>query len=186
MYRLHAQQSQTRTQHTYHEVCQLREQARSAFSMDLMSLEQWSRLGLIFWKICGDIQRDTQALLRRGEFVPEELLHLSSALSDTYYCNFSVFQSSPDAWAVDQLFPCLPLHRLEEEPSRRGVLADITCDSDGQLKRFIDREQPKETLELHPWNGEPYWIGLFMVGAYQEILGDLHNLFGDTNTVHVS
>jgi arginine decarboxylase len=107
-------------------------------------------------------------------------------LSDTYFCNFSVFQSAPDSWAIDQLFPVLPLHRHHEEPTRRAVLADITCDSDGKIDHFIDRRDVKHVLELHPVTGEDYYLGVFLVGAYQEILGDLHNLFGDTNTLHVS
>src|SRR2546421_5321721 len=118
--------------------------------------------------------------------VPEELEHLEKALSDTYFLNFSVFQSLPDSWAIDQLFPILPIHRLNEEPSRRAVLADITCDSDGKIDNFIDRRDVKHVLELHPLTGEDYHLGIFLVGAYQEILGDLHNLFGDTNTIHVS
>ena len=107
-------------------------------------------------------------------------------LSDTYFCNFSLFQSMPDSWAVKQLFPIMPIHRLNEMPSRSGVLGDISCDSDGKIDQFIDRRDVKKTLPLHPFNGEPYLLGAFLVGAYQEILGDLHNLFGDTNAVHVS
>ena len=106
-------------------------------------------------------------------------------LSDTYFCNFSLFQSMPDSWAVKQLFPIMPIHRLNEEPTRHGVLGDISCDSDGKIDQFIDRRDVKRTLPLHPFNGEPYFLGAFLVGAYQEILGDLHNLFGDTNAVHV-
>jgi arginine decarboxylase len=112
---------------------------------------------------------------------------LEKMLSDTYFCNFSMFQSLPDLWAVDQLFPIMPLHRLGEEPTRRGILADITCDSDGAIESFIDPRDVKHVLELHPHRqGEPYYLGVFLVGAYQEILGDMHNLFGDTNMVHVS
>ena len=110
---------------------------------------------------------------------------LSRALADTYFCNFSVFQSMPDAWAVDQLFPVVPIHRLNEKPQRRAVLADITCDSDGKLDRFIDLHDVKRVLELHEPGDSPYVLGAFLVGAYQEILGDLHNLFGDTNAVVV-
>ena len=105
---------------------------------------------------------------------------------DTYFCNFSVFQSLPDSWAIDHLFPVMPIHRLQEEPTRRAVLADITCDSDGKIEHFIDRRDVKDVLELHPVNGHDYHIGIFLVGAYQEILGDMHNLFGDTNDVQVS
>jgi arginine decarboxylase len=119
--------------------------------------------------------------------MPEELEGLETALSDTYFCNFSVFQSLPDSWAIEQLFPIVPVHRLDEEPTRRAVLADITCDSDGKIDHFIDRRDVKNVLELHPYRDEdPYYLGVFLVGAYQEILGDLHNLFGDTNEVHVT
>jgi arginine decarboxylase len=119
--------------------------------------------------------------------VPEDLQSLEAMLSDTYFCNFSMFQSLPDLWAVDQLFPILPIHRLTEAPTRRAILADITCDSDGAISSFIDKRDIKHTLELHDLNpGEKYLLGVFLVGAYQEILGDLHNLFGDTNTVHVA
>jgi arginine decarboxylase len=107
-------------------------------------------------------------------------------LSDTYFCNFSIFQSMPDSWAVNQLFPFMPIPRLHEEPTRRAVLGDITCDSDGKIDQFIDLRDVRNTLELHPFNGQPYFLGAFLLGAYQEILGDLHNLFGDTNAVHIS
>jgi arginine decarboxylase len=118
--------------------------------------------------------------------VPEELQNLERILASVYYCNFSVFQSVPDCWAIDQLFPIMPIHRLDEEPTARATLADLTCDSDGVIDRFIDREDIKSVLEVHPLRPtEPYFIGLFLNGAYQEILGDLHNLFGDTNAVHV-
>jgi arginine decarboxylase len=118
--------------------------------------------------------------------VPEDLQNLDEQLSDTYFCNFSLFQSIPDSWAIKQLFPVMPIHRLEEKPSNHAVLGDITCDSDGKLDRFVDRRDVKKTLPLHAVNGVPYHLGVFLVGAYQEILGDLHNLFGDTHAVHVS
>jgi arginine decarboxylase len=107
-------------------------------------------------------------------------------LSDTYFCNFSLFQSMPDSWAVKQLFPIMPVHRLDESPTRKAVLGDISCDSDGKIDQFIDRRDVKKTLPLHPLNGNSYILGAFLLGAYQEILGDLHNLFGDTNAVHVN
>ena len=106
-------------------------------------------------------------------------------LSDTYFCNFSLFQSMPDSWAIKQLFPIMPIHRLDEQPTRHAVLGDITCDSDGKVDQFIDRRDVKRTLPLHTFDGGDYYLGVFLVGAYQEILGDLHNLFGDTNAVHV-
>ena len=118
--------------------------------------------------------------------MPEELQGLEALLSDTYFCNLSIFQSMPDSWAIKQLFPIMPIHRLNEPPTRRAVLGDITCDSDGKIDQFIDLRDVRNTLELHPYDGQPYYLGAFLLGAYQEILGDLHNLFGDTNAVHVS
>ena len=118
--------------------------------------------------------------------VPEDLQNLEETLSDTYFCNFSLFQSIPDSWAIKQLFPVMPIHRLNEKPVNHAVIGDITCDSDGKLDQFIDRRDVKKTLKLHRYNGEPYYLGVFLVGAYQEILGDLHNLLGDTHAVHVS
>lgn len=118
--------------------------------------------------------------------MPEDLERLPSMLTDTYFCNFSVFQSLPDSWAIHQIFPIMPIHRLNEEPTRSVVLADITCDSDGKIDRFADLRDVKRSLPAHELRqGEPYYFGAFLIGAYQEILGDLHNLFGDTNAVHV-
>ena len=169
-------------QECYHDAMQAREDARGAFNMGLLSLEARARLEHLHWQICARIAR----IIQGRPYVPDELMALERKLADIYYCNFSLFQSLPDAWAINQLFPCLPIHRLNEQPTRRGVLADITCDSDGKLDRFIDLRDVKEVLELHPPDGNPYMLGVFLVGAYQEILGDLHNLFGDTNAVHVS
>ena len=132
------------------------------------------------------VSRKVLKMAKELDYFPEELEGLESMLSDTYFCNFSLFQSMPDSWAVKQLFPVMPIHRLEERPTQHAVLGDISCDSDGKIDRFIDRRDVKSTLELHRFNpGEPYFLGAFLVGAYQEILGDLHNLFGDTNAVHV-
>lgn len=118
--------------------------------------------------------------------MPEEIEKLSETLRDTYFCNFSVFQSLPDSWAIDHLFPVMPIHRLNEEPKRQAVMADVSCDSDGKIDRFIDLKDVARSIRLHESQpGQPYYIGIFLVGAYQEILGDLHNLFGDTNAVHV-
>jgi len=136
----------------------------------------------LYWATCARI-RD---VCRRLEESPEELADLESILSDTYFCNFSVFQSLPDSWAIDQLFPIMPIHRLNEQPTRTGVLADITCDSDGKIDRFVSHRDVKRTLELHALiPGEEYYLAAFLVGAYQETLGDLHNLFGDTHVVHI-
>ena len=133
----------------------------------------------------GRSRRKIQKLARELDYFPEELEGIDAMLSDTYFCNFSLFQSMPDSWAIKQLFPIMPIHRLEEEPTRHAVLGDITCDSDGKVDAFIDRRDVKRTLPLHPFDGGDYYLGAFLLGAYQEILGDLHNLFGDTNAVHV-
>jgi arginine decarboxylase len=135
----------------------------------------------LFYAVCEKILK----IVRDLAYVPDELEGLEKQLSDTYYCNFSLFQSLPDHWAVRQLFPTMPIDRLNRVPTRRAVLADLTCDSDGKIDQFIDLRDVKNFLELHPVNGEPYYIATFLVGAYQEILGDLHNLFGDTDAVHV-
>ncbi|REK12759.1 MAG: biosynthetic arginine decarboxylase [Planctomycetota bacterium] len=166
----------------YHDASQALDMAMSLFSGGYLPLEQRSVAENLFWAICHKIQR----LVKQLEFVPEELENLDALLSQTYFCNFSLFQSMPDSWAIKQLFPVMPIHRLDERPTQHAVLGDITCDSDGKLEQFIDRRDVKKTLPLHPFNGEPYYLGAFLLGAYQEILGDMHNLFGDTNAVHVS
>jgi arginine decarboxylase len=167
---------------SYHDAISYRDECLSLFNLGHLSLEDRGLAEDLFWATCQKILRITRTLPQ----VPEDLEGLERTLADTYFCNFSVFQSLPDSWAIDQLFPIVPIHRLNEEPSNRAVLADITCDSDGKIDHFIDRRDVKDVLELHPYTGEPYYLGAFLVGAYQEILGDLHNLFGDTNTVHVS
>jgi arginine decarboxylase len=167
---------------SYHDAQQALDSALNLFSLGYLPLVQRSLAENYFWVICHRIQ----VMAKQLEYFPEELEGLESLLSDTYFCNFSLFQSMPDSWAVKQLFPIMPIHRLEEAPSRHAVLGDISCDSDGKVDQFIDRRDVKKTLPLHPWNGNPYYLGAFLVGAYQEILGDLHNLFGDTNAVHVS
>jgi arginine decarboxylase len=166
----------------YHDAIQLRLDAINLFNLGYMSLEQRSVTESLYWSICSKILR----LVHELDYVPDELNNLESLLSDTYFCNYSIFQSMPDSWAIRQLFPVTPVHRLDEEPTRRGILADITCDSDGKVDRFIDLHDVKKVLPLHPFNGADYYLAVFLVGAYQEILGDLHNLLGDTNAVHVS
>jgi arginine decarboxylase len=166
----------------YHDALEYKEEALQLFNLGNLSLDDRVVAEDIFWAICQKILKT----LRELREIPEELDGLERALSDTYFCNFSMFQSLPDIWAIDQLFPIMPIHRLGEEPTRRAVLADITCDSDGKIDHFIDRRDVKSVLELHPVNGQDYYLGVFLIGAYQEILGDLHNLFGNTNTVHVS
>jgi arginine decarboxylase len=169
-------------QEAYHDVLQIRDEANSLFTMGYLDLRSRARVELHFLFCCQLIYK----IVRELPDVPEELENLETDLADTYYGNLSVFQSAPDHWAVKQLFPVMPIHRLDEEPTRRGVFADLTCDSDGKIDRFIGGQSgDKRVLELHAMNGRPYYIGVFLVGAYQEILGDLHNLFGDTDAVHV-
>jgi arginine decarboxylase len=166
---------------SFHDAQQALDSALNLFSLGYLPLVQRSMAESIYWQICRNIQK----LGKQLDYFPEELEGLDGLLSDTYFCNFSLFQSMPDSWAVKQLFPIMPIHRLEQEPFRLGILGDISCDSDGKVDQFIDRRDVKKTLPLHAFNGEPYYLGAFLVGAYQEILGDLHNLFGDTNAVHV-
>ncbi len=166
----------------YHDAQQALDMAMSLFSGGYLPIDQRSLAENLYWAIL----RKLQKYIHEVEYVPEELQGIDSTLSETYFCNFSLFQSMPDSWAIKQLFPIMPIHRLEERPQRNAVLGDITCDSDGKIDQFIDRRDVKRTLPLHTFNGEPYYLGTFLLGAYQEILGDMHNLFGDTNAVHVS
>jgi len=167
---------------SYHDAQQALDMAMNLFASGYLPLDQRSAVENLYWAICRKIAK----LSKQLEFVPEELEGLEASLSDTYFCNFSLFQSMPDSWAIKQLFPVMPIHRLNERPGRNAVLGDVTCDSDGKIDQFIDRRDVKRTLPLHSWQSEPYYLGAFLIGAYQEILGDLHNLFGDTNAVHVS
>jgi arginine decarboxylase len=167
----------------YHDAVDQMEKTLSLFNLGHLTIELRALAERLFWALGRKLQR----IVRDLDYVPEELNGLDNMLSDTYFCNFSVFQSMPDSWAIKQLFPLMPIHRLTEAPTRRAVLGDITCDSDGKIDQFIDLRDVRSTLELHPHNSdEPYYLGAFLLGAYQEILGDLHNLFGDTNAVHVS
>jgi arginine decarboxylase len=174
--------SERRLVECYHDAVQAREQVLQMFNLGLLSLEFRGLAERLYWATCARI-RD---YCRKLDNAPEELEGLELILSDTYFCNFSVFQSLPDSWAIDQLFPIMPIHRLNEKPTRNGVLADITCDSDGKIDRFVSHRDVKRTLELHELRpGEEYYLAAFLVGAYQETLGDLHNLFGDTHVVHI-
>jgi len=168
----------------YHDAQLARDEALHLFNLGYASLADRAWAERLFLAICGRVMRLTRDL----PHVPEEFQGLETLLSDTYFCNCSIFQSLPDVWAIDQVFPIMPLHRLDEKPTARGVLADITCDSDGAIDRFINQGQRdrEPVLELHPYDGGQYFLGAFLVVDYQEILGDLHNLFGDTNAVHVS
>ena len=168
-------------QELYHDTLDYRDKAISLFNFGLLDLKTRA----LAENIAHATVQKILGMLYDRKYVPDELEGLQKALADTYFCNFSMFQSVPDFWMVQQLFPVMPIHRLDKEPTRRAVLCDITCDSDGKLDKFIDLHDEKDTLELHYPNGEPYYLGIFLLGAYQEILGDLHNLFGDTNAVHV-
>ncbi|MGD1900941.1 MAG: biosynthetic arginine decarboxylase [Geitlerinemataceae cyanobacterium] len=169
-------------QELYHDAVQFKDEAISLFNFGYLSITERAKAEQIYWASC----RKILEIVRTLPEVPTEFEDLEQILASIYYINLSIFQSAPDCWAIDQLFPILPIHRLNEEPTERGTLADLTCDSDGKFDRFIDRLGVKPNLELHCHNpGEPYYLGMFLVGAYQEIMGNLHNMFGDTNTVHV-
>ncbi len=169
-------------QEAYHDATQFKEEAISRFNLGILRLTERARVERIYWACCEKIL----AITRQHDYVPDELEDLEKIMASIYYINLSVFQSAPDCWAIDQLFPIMPIHRLDEEPTRRGILADLTCDSDGKIDRFIDLRDVKSVLELHTLKpGEPYCLGMFLSGAYQEIMGNLHNLFGDTNAVHI-
>ncbi|MCC7380827.1 MAG: biosynthetic arginine decarboxylase [Deltaproteobacteria bacterium] len=170
-------------QESYHDAVQLKEDALSLFRHGFLDLKGRARVERLFWTTVRKIWR----IVRELDYVPDDLEGLEKDLADIYFCNFSVFQSVPDSWAIDALFPIMPIHRLNERPTRLGILADLTCDSDGKIDGFIDLHDVKKALELHPYRpGQPYFLAVFLVGAYQEILGDLHNLFGDVNAVHIA
>jgi arginine decarboxylase len=168
-------------QECYHDAFYYRDEIHQRFKRGTMTLRERALAGEIFWHIVTRIAKLTKEM----EFIPNELQKLHSVLADIYYGNFSLFQSLPDVWAIDQLFPIMPLHRLKEKPTREVVLADITCDCDGKIDHFVGQHTKRETLQLHKLTNEEYYLGVFLVGAYQETLGDLHNLFGDTNVVTV-
>jgi arginine decarboxylase len=167
---------------SYHDAQQALDMALNLFSGGYLPLEQRCQAENLYWAILVKLKKIAAAM----DDVPEDLQGLDDAMADTYFCNFSLFQSCPDSWAIKQLFPVMPIHRLNAPPTHHAVLGDITCDSDGKIDQFIDRRDVKRTLPLHTVDADPYYLGVFLVGAYQEILGDLHNLFGDTHAVHVS
>ena len=185
-------------QEAYHDAAQFKEEAISLFGFGYVSLTERARAERLYWACCAKIL----AIVRQQDYVPDDLEDLEKIMASIYYINLSVFQSAPDTWAIDQLFPIMPIHRLDEEPTQRATLADLTCDSDGKIDQFIDLRDVKSVLELHslkqsqpdqtgnpkaihPPIYEPYYLGMFLSGAYQEIMGNLHNLFGDTNAVHI-
>lgn len=175
--------NQPRMYETWHDAQQIREEALDLFSLGMLDIKTRAQIERLFWSIAREINQMTGKL----KHVPEELVSLPKLLSDKFFCNFSLFQSLPDSWAIDQIFPIIPIQRLDEKPDRSATLHDITCDSDGKIDNFISTRNLSYYLPVHSLRAkEPYYIGVFLVGAYQEILGDLHNLFGDTNAVHVS
>jgi arginine decarboxylase len=169
-------------QESWHDACQAKEEAQSLFRHGYLRLRELALVERLYWHSCERILDTCEQLAS----IPEELEALRKDMAAIYYCNFSIFQSAPDMWAIDQLFPIMPIHRLTERPTVRATLADLTCDSDGAITHFIDAEDERDTLELHAIEeGRPYYLAMFLNGAYQEILGDMHNLFGDTNAIHV-
>lgn len=183
LYTLWDEINQPRMLETWHDAQQIREEALDRFSLGLIDLRTRAQIERLFWSTA----REVYQMTKNTKHVPDELRQIQKMLSDKYFCNFSLFQSLPDAWAIDQIFPVMPIHRLNEEPTRFATIQDITCDSDGKIDNFIATRNSPYNLPVHPLKGkEPYYMGVFLVGAYQEILGDLHNLFGDTNVVHVS
>ena len=168
---------------SWHDALQIREEALDLFSLGLLDLTTRAQIEKLFWSIA----REVGEIAASMKHVPEELRKISKMIPDKYFCNFSLFQSLPDAWAIDQMFPIIPLSRLDEKPTRTCTIQDMTCDSDGKLTNFITSQGSKGALPVHALRAnEPYYLGVFLVGAYQEILGDMHNLFGDTNAVHIS
>ena len=165
----------------FHDSLQKKVEAFSLFNLGYLDLENRAAAESIFWQICEQIAKEG----RKTGYQPEELHDLDKLLADQYVCNFSVFQSLLDHWALKQLFPIAPLHRLNEKPTVNAILVDITCDSDGKISSFIDLQDVKDYITLHPLNHKPYYLGVFLTGAYQDIMGDLHNLFGRVNEVHV-
>ena len=173
----------TRLFEDWHDAIQIREEALERFSLGLLDLTTRAKIEKLFWIVARDVAQMTRSL----KHPPEELRKVNKMLPEKYFCNFSLFQSLPDAWAIDQLFPIMPIQRLDEKPDHCCTLQDITCDSDGKITNFVSPQGISTSLPVHALKGdEPYYIGVFLVGAYQEILGDLHNLFGDTNAVHIS
>lgn len=182
LYEIYQSINEENYQEVYHDAIQFKEEAISLFNLGYLGIAERAKTERLYWACCEKIQ----AIARQKDYVPDDLEDLEKIMASIYYINLSVFQSAPDSWAINQLFPIMPVHRLDEEPTQRGILADLTCDSDGKIDQFIDLRDVKPVLELHKIKtGEPYYLALFLGGAYQEIMGNLHNLFGDANTVHI-
>lgn len=183
MYQIWDDLSNSRMLEAWHDAQQIREEALDLFSLGMLSLKTRAQVERLYFSIAREIFQ----IAGRAKHAPEELKQLSKLLPDKYFCNFSLFQSLPDSWAIDQVFPIIPIHRLDEKPDRTATLQDITCDSDGKIDNYISSGGQHSYLPVHSKKkNEPYYLGVFLVGAYQEILGDLHNLFGDTNAVHIA
>lgn len=182
LYKLWDTMNQPRLIETWHDALQIREEALDLFGLGMLDLRTRAQVERLFWSIA----REVYEMANEIKHSPEELKKIAKMLPDRYFCNFSLFQSLPDSWAIDQIFPIMPISRLDEKPERTATIQDITCDSDGKIDNFISTRNFNYHLPVHNLTKDPYYIGVFLVGAYQEILGDLHNLFGDTNAVHVS
>ena len=182
LYKLWDTMNQPRLIETWHDALQIREEALDLFGLGMLDLRTRAQVERLFWSIA----REVYEMANEIKHSPEELKKIAKMLPDKYFCNFSLFQSLPDSWAIDQIFPIMPISRLDEKPERTATIQDITCDSDGKIDNFISTRNFNYHLPVHNLTKDPYYIGVFLVGAYQEILGDLHNLFGDTNAVHVS
>ena len=183
LYKIWDNMNQPRLLESWHDALQIREEALDLFGLGLLDLRTRAQIEQLFWSVA----REVNEIASDMKHAPEELRKISKLLPDKYFCNFALFQSLPDSWSIDQLFPIMPISRLDERPDRTATIQDITCDSDGKINNFISSHGANSHLAVHALNNkEPYYIGVFLVGAYQEILGDMHNLFGDTNAVHVS
>ena len=183
LYKIWDNMNQPRLLESWHDALQIREEALDLFGLGLLDLRTRAQIEQLFWSVA----REVNEIASDMKHAPKELRKISKLLPDKYFCNFSLFQSLPDSWSIDQLFPIMPISRLDERPDRTATIQDITCDSDGKINNFISSHGANSHLAVHALNNkEPYYIGVFLVGAYQEILGDMHNLFGDTNAVHVS
>jgi arginine decarboxylase len=183
LYDIYDKLNQPRLFESWHDALQIREEALDLFSLGMLDLRTRAQIEKLFWSIAREVGDIANTL----KHAPDELRKISKMLPDKYFCNFSLFQSLPDSWAIDQVFPIMPIAYLDEKPTRTATLQDITCDSDGKIANFISAHGNANSLPVHTLRDkEPYYIGVFLVGAYQEILGDMHNLFGDTNAVHIS
>ncbi len=183
LYEIWDKLDQSRLFESWHDALQIREEALDLFSLGMLDLRTRAQIEKLFWSIA----REVGDIASGMKHIPEDLRKIAKMLPDKYFCNFSLFQSLPDSWAIDQLFPIVPISRLDEKPTRTCSIQDITCDSDGKIASFISPQGTSPALPVHPLKpGEPYYLGVFLTGAYQEILGDMHNLFGDTNAVHIS